>query len=209
MTPYNDDLMQSLKWLENNAVNLQAIIQAKSDWYQKQNKTFWVDWKKNVFDIDTCREFGIVVWCIILGVPVGIFQLDVIKTAWAYGKNRQNYGHGNFIGGDNVLLSVEEARLALKLRYAALTSNGRTAQINQMLNLVFNKGDPWNKPAGNYVYLADSTYMGSKKIAKPNVMEYRIGSSFNLSGQLMLLLNDPSYGIMPSVAGTAYIVNKE
>jgi hypothetical protein len=94
MTPYNTDLTRALKWQHNNAPNLQSIISQKADWYSKYNQGFWDNWRQNVFDIRTANAFGLVVWCIILGLPLSIFDFAPITNAFAYGNQRGNYKDG-------------------------------------------------------------------------------------------------------------------
>lgn len=109
MKPYNTDLTRALKWMHNKAPNLQTIIQKKSDWYHRYNDQFWTNWQQNVFDIRTANAFGLVVWCIILGLPLDIFDFAPITNAFAFGNQRGNYldggGHHNpitFISGPNI-----------------------------------------------------------------------------------------------------------
>lgn len=169
---YNTDLTQCLKWMQNNAPNIQALVNQKANWYSQFQDKFWSDWEKNVFNIATANPFGIMIWCIILGVPSQLFGLYGNQRAWAYGKFRQNYvwsatgtppSYANLIGGNyaggshTTVLNIQEARWALMLRYAALVSNGRIAFINKMLNWIFNNGLAWNFPAGKYFYVADSS----------------------------------------------------
>jgi hypothetical protein len=255
MTPYNPDLTRSLKWMQNNAPNIQAIIQAKQTWYTKYNTGFWNNWEENIFNLETANAFGLVVWCIILGLPLDIFVFDPITNAFAYGAQRGNFldGGGNvapiqfvgttlaiqsggvtvppanwslnetsdaitftappnegaaltwtgtvtqqntgqtmivqqprqfgtgtgvqtvfslipsdsenynqvgnnfYGGGSNVVGLLSEIRYACQLRYIALVSNGRQQWINQMLQYIFNNGQPWNFPGKEYFYLTDNT----------------------------------------------------
>lgn len=253
MTPYNTDLTRALKWLHNNAPNLQSIITQKADWYAKYNEGFWTNWEANVFDIRTCNAFGLVVWCIILGLPISIFNFEPITNAFAFGAQRGNFldggGHelplvfvgspviysngvpvpsGNYSinlttgqitftaapalnavlswtgtvvgengqdlivtqprkfgtgdgtttsfsllpsdaanynevgfnfygGGSQSVALLSEIRQACQLRYVALVSNGRQQWINQMLQYIFNAGQPWDFPGKKYFYLHDQT----------------------------------------------------
>jgi hypothetical protein len=255
MTPFNPDLTRSLKWMQNNAPNIQAIIQAKNAWFTKYNTAFWSNWEENVFDLQTANAFGLVVWCIILGLPLDIFVFDPISNAFAYGAQRGNFldGGGNvapiqfttgtlqiaasgvtvpsgdwtlnsttdevtfttapaldapltwtgtvtqqhtgqmllvqqprqfgvgdgtttsfslipsdsanynqvgnnfYGGGSSVVGMLSEIRYACQLRYIALVSNGRQQWINQMLQYIFNNGQPWNFPEKQYFYLTDNT----------------------------------------------------
>lgn len=233
MTPFNGDLTQALKWMQNNAPNIQALVTQKGSWYGKFNDTFWNNWEASVFDLRTANPFGLMVWCIILGVPSQLFGLYPNSNAWAYGANRQNFVYsglgtaptipvgqrntvgGNFAGGGNTtLLNLNEVRQALQLRYVALVSNGRLSFINRMLRFIFNGDQPWNFAAGSYFYVVDSTSPAQTLVTTPPVtqdhyLEYRIGPAFSISAQFINLLNSPQYGITPTCAGSKYLVIKE
>jgi len=172
MTPYNGDLSQALKWMQNNAPAIQTLVRKKADWYSQYHDQFWSDWQTNVFDLRTANPFGLMVWCIILGVPSSLFGLYPDTVGWAYGQFRQNFVYsgtdpnlpnpnligGNFAGGGNTtLLNLNEVRYALRLRYAALVSNGSIQEINRMLNYIFNNGEPWDFQNKKYFYVADLT----------------------------------------------------
>lgn len=219
MTPYNTDLKQCLKWMQNNAPNIQSLINQKANWYAQFQDQFWEDWYNNVFNLRTATPFGLMIWCIILGVPSQLFGLYGTEFLWAYGKFRQNYvwsgvipppadandTGGNFAGGGNTsVLDIQEVRWALQLRYATLVSNGRTAFINYMLNWIFNDGQPWDFPGKRYFYLADCTSVVDQTI--PMTMDYHIGSAMDFSAQFITLLNTEKYGIIPQCAGTSYQV---
>lgn len=173
LTPYNGDIKQCLKWLQNNAPQLQQLIQSKSDWYQQYHSKFWSDWESNIFDLRTCNAFGLMIWCIILNVPSDLFGLFPLNLSFAFGNQRQNFTAvgdpnapvtnpnvpgGNFYGGGNTtILDLTEVRWALQLRYVALVSDGRLSFINEMLNFIFNDAQPWDFPNKKYFYVADSS----------------------------------------------------
>lgn len=176
MTPYNDDVMQALKWMQNNAPKIQGLLQKKAQWYRTYNANFWDNWYQTDFNIKTASPFGLQVWCIILGLPSSKFGLYPIDSAWAYGAERENYVWsgatpppsdantvgGNFYGGsDSTLLNLDEVRYALMLRYAALVGNGRTEYVNRMLQWIFNEGESWDYANKIYAYVADSTLQES------------------------------------------------
>lgn len=231
MTPPNQDILQAMKWMQNNAPNIQSLVGQKSDWYAQFHDSFWSTWNVNVFDIRTVNPFGIMVWCIILGVPASLFGLYASgNTSWAYGPNRQNYVYsgsdpmlpdpntlgGNFFGGGNTtILNLQEARWILMLRYAALVSNGRIALINKMLRWILNDDQPWDFPGKNYFYVIDSTAPDvqpatpTAPIVGAMKMEYRIGANFPVSAQFISTISDPVYGIMPTAAGVSYTVIQE
>jgi hypothetical protein len=231
MTPYQGNIQQALKWMHNNAPNIQSLVNQKSNWYSQFHTTFWDNWKTNIFNIATANPFGIMVWCTILGVPASLFGLYVSDaTSWAYGINRQNFVYsgidpsiqnpnmqgGNFFGGGNTtILNIQEARWTLMLRYAALTSNGRLSLINKMLNWIINNGQPWDFPGKYYFYAIDNTasdaqtLVDTAPITNPMYMEYRIGANVPVSGQFINTLNTPKYGILPTCAGVQYSVIQE
>lgn len=226
LEPYNTDQTQCLKWMQNNAPNIQALVNQKSDWYSQFHDNFWSNWAVNVFDVRTINTFGIMVWCIILGVPASLFGLyPVAGVAWAFGANRQNYVYegeggvpnpnivgGNFYGGENTtILNIQEARWALMMRYAALVSNGRISFINRMLCYIFNGGVPWNMASGRYFYVMDitgpaQTLVTTAPVTAPFVLEYRVGPNMNFSAQFITALNLAIYGLVPTCAGSKYSV---
>lgn len=185
MTPFNGDLTQALKWMQNEAPNLQELISQKAAWYQTFHTNFWKDWETSVFDLRTANNFGLAVWCAILGLPQTPFNLVPIANAWAFGANRQNFVYsgidlalpnpnttgGNFYGSsqDN-LNSLDEVRYALQLRYVALTGNCRISLINRMLQYILNGGKPWDLANKKYAYVADSTMYAQ---APTNISIYR------------------------------------
>jgi hypothetical protein len=234
MTPYNGDITQSLKWMHNNAPNIQSLVNQKSNWYHQFQTLFWSNWQTTVFDLRTAGAFGLYIWCVILGVPSQGFGLYPQSNGWAFGNNRQNYIWnstnnpslpnpnvigGNFsAGGGSTILNLNEVRLALKLRYVALVSNGRIQFINKMLAFIFNNGQPWTAAqfaAGYYFYVTDSTMAATQSlvttppVTTPLYLEYRIGKNMGLSAQFVNLLNTTQYGIVPTCAGSSYLVVQE
>lgn len=227
MTPFNGDLTQSLKWEQNNASAIQSLVAQKAAWYTKYNTTFWTNWEQQVFDLRTATPFGLMVWCVILGVPSQLFGLFPNSNAWAYGEDRQNFVYGggalpatdrnlvggNFAGGGNTtVVDLDDVRHALQLRYVSLVSNGRLSFINQMLRYIFNDNQPWDFPGKRYFYVADKTIQAATGIAAitaDHYMEYRVGANMGLSSQFVNLLNSAQYGITPSCAGTKYLVVQE
>lgn len=111
---YAVDLLQALIWQYDNAPRLQRLLQQKQDWYDKNNTTFWADWLKNVFNINTANDFGLTVWGKLLHVE---------RT---YNVNGQPYS-----------LDTEQYRLLLKGRLLYLSMNGSVPEINNYLHLIF------------------------------------------------------------------------
>lgn len=188
MEKFNKDLTQTLKWLQNEAPNLQALVNSKAKWYEKYGDQFWENWYRDVFDLNTCTEFGIYVWCEILGIPKSLINIEPMTNQFAFGKERQNFNYsgvgkaipeadrnevgGNFYGsGQDSISNLNEARILLKLRYAALTSDGRIANINRMLKSILNNDDDWDFLNGKYAFVTDSTVAVGSTVAVTNLMK--------------------------------------
>jgi hypothetical protein len=130
MVPYNGDLTRSLKWMQNNAPNIQALVNQKAQWYGKYNDQFWENWRTTVFDLRTANAFGLAVWCIILGLPLSAFNFEPLTNAWAFGAARGNYQDGGghtlpftFIGSPAIQAS------AVTVPPANYTINATAGQI--------------------------------------------------------------------------------
>jgi Protein of unknown function (DUF2612) len=95
MIPYDPTIQRSLKWQHNKAPKITSLINQKASWYDRYNAQFWSNWKETVFDLRTANPFGLVVWCIILGLPLDVFDFQAITNAWAYGPQRGNYMDGD------------------------------------------------------------------------------------------------------------------
>jgi len=225
MTPFDGSIQQALKWSQNKAPGISSIIERKAEWYQNNHDQFWSGWQSAVFDIRTANPFGLMVWCIILGVPSAPFGLYPAANGWGFGPLRENFIHkagsppipgssnpnltgGNFYGGGNKeILNMDEVRRALQTRYIALVSNGGVKFINRMLRYIWNGDQPWDMQGGRYFYLADIT--SQTPTSSKHIVEYRVGPNMEISTQLINVLNDRSMGIMPNVCGTKIIVTQE
>jgi len=218
MVPYDPTITRALRWMENKAPRITSVITQKDLWYQRYNIQFWQQWESQIFDLRTANPFGLAVWCIILGLPLDIFNFDPLTNAWAYGPQRGNYMDGdqtgpdfntvgyNFQGGGDESVSLlTDVRYACQLRYVALVSNGRQQWINEMLAYILNDGEPWDMASGRYFYLTDATEDGGP-VVDDMVMEYHIGPTLEVSAQFVNILNNPEYGILPQLSGVPYQV---
>lgn len=91
MVPYDPTITRALRWMQNRAPRITAIITQKDQWYDRYNQQFWQQWEGQIFDLRTANPFGLAVWCIILGLPLDIFNFEPLTNAWAYGPQRGNY----------------------------------------------------------------------------------------------------------------------
>lgn len=136
---YSSDLLRSLLWRNNSAPNITALIQNKQDYFNSDSRDFWTAWAIDVFDLRTANEFGLNVWSIILGFPISIVTTvpPAANSNWGFGPNRINFNNGNFTPLSGFLLTLEDARIVLRLRYYQLTTNGNISGLNRMLDDIF------------------------------------------------------------------------
>lgn len=134
------DLLRAITWQFEDAKNLQAIIQAKQQWYEEHHTTFWGNWQKDVFNLFTANDFGLAVWGIILDESRDAFIGAARPDYPAFGfTGRRNFGRGNFkrTKAGYLRISTEQYRLLLILRYYKLISRGTVAEINYLLQQLF------------------------------------------------------------------------
>lgn len=135
---YSVDLLQAILWQYNDAERLESLLSQKQDWYNEEQTDFWSDWYNNVFNLVTADEFGLAVWCIILEVPYFIYTDSNTGPIWGFGpgSDNENFTHGNFtsVGGNQIILTPDEQRFLLRLRYFNLTSRLDIVSINTFLD---------------------------------------------------------------------------
>lgn len=141
---FSVNVLQALLWRFNLAPNLQALVAAKQAWYDANQAQFWTDWITDVFDLRTANDFGCAVWAIILGVPLAVVQdPEPAKPTFGFGPflttGFYNFNNSNFgLNHQTVIpLTLEQKRLALRLRYFQLISRGTVTQTNVFLKRLF------------------------------------------------------------------------
>lgn len=136
---FSVDLMDALLWQHNNAVRLEALSRAKNAWYQQNNSDFWTAWVRDVFDMRTANAFGLRVWSIILDLPLNFAQPINDSKGFGFGPFNANFNRAGFSLRDNnsVEVSLEDARLLLRLRYLQLICYPSITEINRILKTVF------------------------------------------------------------------------
>ena len=137
---FNADILRALLWQYNDAENLQALLQNKQDWNNEQNQDFWNNWYRDVFNLDTANDFGLAVWSIILNVSFAIPRDQRTDDAfWGFSSTRRNFGRGNFNynADDEIILTTEQKRTVLKLRFLRLVTKGTIPEINTSLTTLF------------------------------------------------------------------------
>ncbi len=164
------DILTSLLWQSNQAVNLTALLQAKQDWYDENHVEFWNNWCVDVFDLRTANEFGLSVWAVILDLP--LFGDDEVSPtdypAFGFGnitgtpssspiQNFYDPGTSGSVGGNFATdargafgIDVEKKRILLRLRYFQLVTRGTQLEVNTFLNYLFGP---------NQIYMLDGLDM--------------------------------------------------
>lgn len=146
---YAVDLLQAILWQYNEATNFYNLINLKQTWYNTNQEEFWSDWYTNVFDLQTADTFGLAVWALILELPLYIPTETPNQTdVWGFNavpseNSYVNFENGTFsnLGGDTVL-TPQEQRILLQLRYFQLISRGAIPEINTFLNWLFTRQTP-------------------------------------------------------------------
>lgn len=136
------DLLRSLLWQYDAAPNLRALAENKQAWFQAKAEGFWTDWYRDVFDLRTANSFGLAVWAIILNLPLSVYVPASGANPFGFDPHGENFDNGNF-GADSAstsALTVEQRRLALRLRYFQLTSNATVPSVNAFLAALFPEG---------------------------------------------------------------------
>lgn len=120
---------QVLTWQYNDAEKLQSIIQNQQSWIDINVHDFFSSWFDDVFNLDTANDFGLQVWAAILGMKFAL--PDSIPTlVFGFNPDAQNFDNGVFLPTDELVLTTEQKRTLLKLRYRQMTSNATIDDIN-------------------------------------------------------------------------------
>jgi hypothetical protein len=153
------DVLRPLLWQHNQAVGLRAILDLKSAWVNQNNRVFWEDWHRDVFNLKTANAFGCQVWARILGIRLSPAIDGNTGPYFGLGEHNVNFDNAPFAPGgpDAIQLTVEQQRTVLRLRYYQLTIRPSITQINRMLRDVFTEGlvyvlDPLDMSPITYVF---------------------------------------------------------
>ena len=219
---YSVDILQSILWQYNEAVNLISLLSQKQAWYTVNQSNFWDNWFNDVFNLQTANFFGLSVWSYILDLPllVPLNPEPNTKPIWGFNayapsfptllNSYFNFGNGNFsTKGQAVILTLAEQRFILRLRYYQLISNGATytnpnevalnpqtiPSINKFLNYLLSTSDI--DPIGNITVL-DGLDM---------TMTYVF--DFDVSDELRFVLTHFDLLPRPAAVGIKYIVLSE
>lgn len=138
---FSADILRSLLWQYNKAERLEKIQFSKQAWYDENQRDFWANWYRDVFDLRTANEFGCQVWARILGMKLAISSdpTNPDQPSFSFGALRGNFERGNFgqSGAGTVVLTLEQQRLVLRLRYFQLITRATTPEINRFMSMIF------------------------------------------------------------------------
>lgn len=184
---FSVNVLEALLWQFNEADALITLLQKKQDWYDQNHKKFWEDWIRDVFDLRTANEFGLSVWSIILDLPliVTLAPAPPTQPTFGFGGYNQNFTRGNFRlqNGGVQVLTPEQARIALRMRYFQMVSRGTIYEINKFMTYLFGR-------------------RGALKVVdglNPMTIVYIFG--FAPSSQLQFVLE--KYDVLPRPAGVS------
>jgi len=139
---FSVNLLRAILWQYDNAERLKTWLQNKQNNLNTDHVEFWQNWYSDVFNINTANEFGISVWAIILDLPIliNLNSIDPLRPNWGFGELRVNFNNGNFsplASSGAQILTIDQRRLAIKMRYQQLISNGTIPNQNQILKNIF------------------------------------------------------------------------
>lgn len=160
------DALKAILWQDENHSNIRSLIEKKQAWYQENHCDFWNSWVTDVFDLNTANDFGLRVWSEILDLPLYATNTPSPDDYPAFGfdsDTNQNFDNGNFAVDQNTsyLLSTEQKRILLKLRFFQLITRGAIPETNRFLSSLFGQG---------LVYALDGndmtmTYVNTERLA--------------------------------------------
>ncbi len=138
----NINLLSALLWQDDNTVNLKGLLEAKQSWYQKNHCEFWENWQRDVFDLNTANDFGIRVWSEILNIQLFATNEASPDDFMAFGFDHvgaENFDSGNFATDSNqsFLITTEQRRTLLKLRFFQLITRAAIPEINRFFATIF------------------------------------------------------------------------
>ena len=108
------DLTKHIFWQYNNAPAINSLINAKQNWFNRNQTEFWNDWVKNVLNITTANDYGLSIWGALLQVP-RVYNVE----------------------GDDITLTTNQYRTVLLARLKLLHTRATVPEINKLLKFLF------------------------------------------------------------------------
>lgn len=140
---FSVDLLRAILWQYDGAAGLQSLLRSKADWYDENQRDFWNNWERDVFDLTTANDFGCAVWGLILAVPLSIGLPGTGDLpVWGLGVENENFENAGFGRKSSGVasLTLDQKRLILRLRYFQIISDGTAPFINFTLRTIFGQG---------------------------------------------------------------------
>lgn len=143
---FSVDILRSILWQYDRRADIVSLLKQKQDWYDQNQSAFWSDWVTTVFDLRTANTFGLRVWSIILGLPLQISNAPSTPGTmhFGFGAFRKNFNNGNFgsTSSTSNMLTDDQARIILRLRYWRLIGRCTVTETNRILADVFSSLGP-------------------------------------------------------------------
>lgn len=140
---FSVNLLRAVLWQYEDAAGLQALLRAKDAWYQENQRDFWENWRRDVFDLTTANDFGCAVWGVILGLPLSIgIPGTGDRPVWGFGPENEPFEQAGFgrKSSGAATLTADQKRILLRLRYFQLISDGSVPYANFVMQQVFGFG---------------------------------------------------------------------
>lgn len=199
------DVTQVLIWQYNDAEKLQSIIQNKQNWLDLNVRDFWQNWYNDVFNLDTANDFGLQVWAAILGMQFALPE-DIPTLIFGFNTDAKNFGHGVFKPSGELVLTTEQKRTILKLRYRQLTSNGSIDEMQRAVSQIIPNAivlDAFDMsvvmtlptiPTSDLLYILDNYDVIPRPAAVQINRRFGYSSWFAFSGQGGQNFNNSTFG---------------
>lgn len=194
---FSVDLLRAILWQYEDAAGMQSLLRAKLTWYDENQRDFWENWRRDVFDLTTADDFGCAVWGVILGLPLSIGQPGTgDRPNFGFGANNLNFENGSFgrLSDGVAGLTLEQKRLVLRLRYFQLVSDGSVPFTNYTLQKVFGQGYVIdnNDMTVTYVFQTELSAALRTVLTQFDLLPRPAGVGINT-----IILTDPVFGFGP------------
>lgn len=135
-TNFAIDVSRALIWQYDSAEKFKTLVLNKQRWMDENVAQFWENWYRDVYDIRTANDFGLQVWVIILGISFVLPETNAPTKIFGFqGSGRKNFGNGNFKPFGANVLTTEQKRTILRMRYMCITSDGTIDHVLRTLRI--------------------------------------------------------------------------
>ena len=188
---YSVDILRLLQWQDNDATKTQAVLSNIQDIIAEYHTNFWENWYNDVFNLKTANEFGLAVWCVILGLPV-LLSNNYPGPFFEFDRE-ENFDNAPFNPeASSIVLAPEDLRILLQIRAYKLMSPGFINDVNRVLNAIFSA-------YGEYAVTA----WDSSTLAMPVAMQWVYLKNYDMSYNLFEALI--YYDILPRPTGVRLV----